>query len=146
MNSTDLIYVADFGSHTLRKVTSSGVVTTFAGTAGTSGSVDGTGTAARFNKPSGLALDTAGNLYVADTGNSTVRKVSPAGVVTTLAGLSAIAGLKDGTGALAWFNEPEGVTADASGNLYLADTGNAVIRKITSAGVVTTLALQVRFQ
>ena len=141
MNSTDLIYVADFGSHTLRKVTSSGVVTTFAGTAGTSGSVDGTGTAARFNKPSGLALDTAGNLYVADTGNSTVRKVSPAGVVTTLAGLSAIAGLKDGTGALAWFNEPEGVTADASGNLYLADTGNAVIRKITPAGVVTTLAL-----
>ncbi len=141
MNSADLIYVADFGSHTLRKVTSSGVVTTFAGTAGTSGSADGTGAAARFNKPSGLALDTAGNLYVADTGNSTVRKVSPAGVVTTLAGLSAIAGLKDGTGALAWFNEPEGVTADASGNLYLADTGNAVIRKITPAGVVTTLTL-----
>jgi len=141
MNSVDALYVADLGSHTLRKVTSSGVVTTFAGTAGTSGSVDGTGTAARFNKPSGLALDTAGNLYVADTGNSTVRKVSPAGVVTTLAGLSAIAGLKDGTGALAWFNEPEGVTADASGNLYLADTGNAVIRKITPAGVVTTLTL-----
>jgi hypothetical protein len=141
MNSTDLIYVADFGSHTLRKVTSAGVVTTFAGTAGTSGSADGTGTAARFNKPSGLALDTAGNLYVADTGNSTVRKVSPAGVVTTLAGLSAIAGLKDGTGVLAWLNEPEGVTIDTAGNLYVADTGNAVIRKITSAGVVTTLAL-----
>jgi len=141
MNSADVLYVADFGSHTLRKVTSSGVVTTFAGTAGTSGSTDGTGSAARFNKPSGLALDTAGNLYVADTGNSTVRKVSPAGVVTTLAGLSAIAGLKDGTGALAWFNEPEGVTSDTAGNLYVADTGNAVIRKITSAGVVTTLAL-----
>jgi hypothetical protein len=141
MNSTDLIYVADFGSHTLRKVTSAGVVTTFAGTAGTSGSADGTGAAARFNKPSGLALDTAGNLYVADTGNSTVRKVSPAGVVTTLAGLSAIAGLKDGTGVLAWLNEPEGVTIDTAGNLYVADTGNAVIRKITSAGVVTTLAL-----
>jgi hypothetical protein len=141
INSTDLIYVADFGSHTLRKVTSSGVVTTFAGTAGTSGSVDGTGTAARFNKPSGLALDTAGNLYVADTGNSTVRKVSPAGVVTTLAGLSAITGLKDGTGTLAWFNEPEGVTSDTAGNLYVADTGNAVIRKVTPAGVVTTLAL-----
>ena len=141
INSADVLYVADFGSHTLRKVTAAGVVSTFAGTAGTSGSVDGTGTAARFNKPSGLALDTAGNLYVADTGNSTVRKVSPAGVVTTLAGLSAIAGLKDGTGALAWFNEPEGVTSDTAGNLYVADTGNAVIRKITSAGVVTTLAL-----
>ena len=141
INSTGVLYVADFGSHTLRKVTAAGEVSTFAGLAGTSGSVDSYVTAARFNKPSGLALDTAGNLYVADTGNSTVRKVSPAGVVTTLAGLSAIAGLKDGTGALAWFNEPEGVTADASGNLYLADTGNAVIRKITPAGVVTTLTL-----
>ena len=141
MNSADLIYVADFGSHTLRKVTSSGVVTTFAGTAGTSGSVDGTGAAARFNKPSGLALDSAGNLYVADTGNSTVRKVTPAGVVTTLAGLYQISGLKDGTGASAWFYEPEGLTSDTTGNLYIADTGNAVIRKVTPAGVVTTLAL-----
>ena len=141
INSTDLIYVADFGSHTLRKVTSSGVVTTFAGTAGTSGSVDGTGAAARFNKPSGLALDSAGNLYVADTGNSTVRKVTPAGVVTTLAGLYQISGLKDGTGASAWFYEPEGLTSDTTGNLYIADTGNAVIRKVTPAGVVTTLAL-----
>ena len=141
MGSADVLYVADFGSHTLRKVTTAGVVTTFAGTAGAAGSTDGTGTAARFNKPSGLALDTAGNLYVADTGNSTVRKISPAGVVTTLAGLSAITGLKDGTGTLAWFNEPEGVTSDTTGNLYVADTGNAVIRKVTPAGVVTTLVL-----
>jgi DNA-binding beta-propeller fold protein YncE len=125
----------------VRKVTSTGVVTTLAGTAGTRGSLDGTGSAARFNNPMGLALGSSGELYLADTDNSTIRKITPAGVVTTLAGLPTIAGLMDGTGSYAWFDQPEGLTVNLDGNIYVADTGNAMIRKVTTAGVVTTLAL-----
>ena len=135
------IYVADSGNNTVRKVTSTGVVTTLAGTAGTRGSLDGTGSAARFNNPTGLALGSSGELYLADTDNSTIRKITPAGVVTTLAGLPTIAGLMDGSGSYAWFDQPEGLTVNLDGNIYVADTGNAMIRKVTTAGVVTTLAL-----
>ena len=135
------IYVADSGNNTVRKITSTGVVTTIAGTAGTRGSLDGTGSAARFNNPTGLALGSSGELYLADTDNSTIRKITPAGVVTTLAGLPTIAGLMDGTGSYAWFAQPEGLTVNLDGNIYVADTGNAMIRKVTTAGVVTTLAL-----
>ena len=135
------IYVADSGNNTVRKVTSTGVVTTLAGTAGTRGSLDGTGSAARFNNPTGLALGSSGELYLADTDNSTIRKITPTGVVTTLAGLPTIAGLMDGTGSYAWFDQPEGLTVNLDGNIYVADTGNAMIRKVTTAGVVTTLAL-----
>ena len=112
--------------------------TTLAGNAGY-GSVDGTGGAARFNQPAGVAADNAGNLYVADTGNHTIRKVTPAGLVTTLAGLEGSAGSVDGTGSAAQFNAPTGVAVDSAGNVYLADTGNNTIRKVTAAGVVTTL-------
>ena len=135
------IYVADSGNNTVRKITATGVVTTLAGTAGTRGSLDGTGSAARFNNPTGLALGSSGELYLADTDNSTIRKITPAGVVTTLAGLPTIAGLMDGTGSYAWFDQPEGLTVNLDGNIYVADTGNAMIRKVTTAGVVTTLAL-----
>jgi sugar lactone lactonase YvrE len=136
-NSTGNFYVSD--SNTLRQI-KGGAVTTLAG-ASTLGSADGTGSNAGFNSPNGLAVDSTGNIYVADTGNSTIRKVTPANVVTTLAGQAGKAGLLDGTGSNALFNEPEDLTVDASGNVYVADTLNGAIRKITPAGVVTTLVL-----
>jgi sugar lactone lactonase YvrE len=134
------IFVADTLNHTIRRVSTGGNVTTFAGTAGSSGATDGTGSAARFNNPRGLAADSAGNLYVADTGNHVIRKITTGGVVTTLAGSAGLSGSTDGTGAAARFSSPRGVAVDSGGNVFVADTGNHVIRKITSAGVVTTLA------
>ncbi len=134
------IFVADTGNHMIRKTTPSGVVTTLAGTAGTPGATNGTGTAALFNSPRGLGADSAGNIYVADTGNHVIRKVTQAGVVTTFAGTAGVSGSTDATGAAASFNGPRGVVVDSSGNVYVADTGNHVIRMITSAGVVSTLA------
>jgi sugar lactone lactonase YvrE len=116
-------------------------VTTLAGQASVSGSTDGSGTAALFFKPAGLAIDSTGNIYVADMGNSTLRKISASGVVSTLAGLPTIDGLMDGTGSNAWFAEPQGLTLDSAGNIYVADTANAVLRKVTPEGLVTTLAL-----
>src|SRR5215470_10182099 len=96
--------------------------------------------AARFNSPSGVAVDSAGNVYVADQGNDTIRKVTAAGVVTTLAGTAGITGSADGTGAAARFNAPFGVAVNGAGIVYVADSFNQTIRKITAAGVVTTLA------
>src|SRR5438270_613355 len=138
-DSAGNVYVTDF-SNTIRKITPAGVVTTLAGTPGVYGSADGTGSAAQFWQPWGIALDSAGNLYVADQGNSTIRKITPAGVVTTIAGAAGVFGSADGSRSAARFNAPGGIAVDSSGNLYVADTGNQTIRKITSAGVVTTLA------
>jgi uncharacterized repeat protein (TIGR01451 family) len=134
------IYVADTNNNTIRKITSSGVVTSVAGTARAFGSVDGTGSAARFYYPHGLAADKAGNVYVADTNNHIIRKITPAGVVTTLAGAAGVSGSADGTGNAARFNSPNSVAADGSGNVYVADTLSFTVRKITPGGVVTTLA------
>jgi streptogramin lyase len=134
------VYVADTRNYTIRKITPAGVVTTLAGTAGARGSADGTGSAARFANPYGVAVDGSGNVYVADTDNDTIRKITPAGVVTTLAGTAGSVGSADGTGSAARFYFPEGVAVDASGNVYVADSYNSTIRKITPAGVVTTLA------
>lgn len=133
------IYVADTANNTIRKITPAGVVTTLAGKAGTSGNANGTGSAARFYSPSGVAVDTAGNVFVADTVNDTIRKVTPAGMVTTLAGKAGLSGTNNGTGGAARFNTPFGVAVDRSGNVYVADTYNQMIRKVTAAGVVTTL-------
>ena len=141
VDATGNIFVADTTNNTIRKVTAAGVVSTLAGLAGVSGSEDGTGPGALFNNPGGMAADSSGNLYVADTGNSIIRKITPAGVVRLIAGLPGVAGLKDGTGTEAWFNQPKGLAVDGGGNLYVADTGNATLRKITPAGVVTTVAL-----
>jgi len=135
------VFVADSVNHTIRRISASGTVTTLAGLAGSSGSQDGAGSAARFNHPGGLALGSSGELYLADTGNSTIRRISAAGVVTTVAGLAGIPGLMDGTGGAAWFDQPEGLTLGADGNLVVADTGNAVIRKVTLTGTVNTLTL-----
>ncbi len=134
------VYVADNGNNTIRKVTSTAVVTTLAGLPGTFGSANGTGSAARFNFPCGAAVDSAGNVYVADTGNSTIRKVTPAGKVTTLAGAAGKTGSKNGKGSLARFSYPNGVAVDSAGNVYVADTDNNTIRKVTPTGAVTTLA------
>ena len=131
------LYVAD-QSNKIRKVSPSGDVTTLAGS-GTGGSADGTGSAASFYYPSGVAVDAAGNVYVTDYYNSKIRKISPAGVVTTLAG-SGSRSFADGTGAAASFHSPFGVAVDAAGNVYVGDAGNQKIRKITPAGVVTTIA------
>ena len=145
------IYVADFRNSTIRKITSAGVVTTLAGLAGSVGSTDGTGSAARFNLPTGVAVDAGGNVYVAGNRTHTIRKITSAGVVTTLAGLADTIGSADGTGSAAGFNFPAGVAVDASGNVYVADYGdglfnsNNTIRKITSAGVVTTIGGTVGF-
>jgi hypothetical protein len=134
------MYVADTGNHTIRRITPAGVVTTLAGLAGVPGSLDGTGAAARFNSPQGLCTDSLGNHFIADSGNNTIRKITPAGVVTTLAGLAGASGSADGTGNLARFNSPVDVGVDGFDNVYVADTQNDTIRKVTQAGVVTTLA------
>ena len=114
--------------------------TTFAGAAAEPGSADGPGSAARFSYPSAVAVDSTGNLYVADWGNSTIRKITSAGVVSTIAGSPGVVGWADGTGSAARFRFPTGIAVDASGNVYVADFGNNMIRKITAAGEVTTLA------
>jgi streptogramin lyase len=140
VDSSGNVYVADTGNSTIRKITPAGVVTTFAGTARQSGSADGTGAAASFGFHMGVAVDSSGNVYVSDAANCVIRKITPAGVVTTLAGTAGQSGSTDGTGADARFKGPVGVAVDSSGNVYVADTSNLTIRKITPAGVVTTLA------
>lgn len=139
VDASGTVYVAQRSQHILRKVTAQGEVSTFAGMYGSSGRVDGTGSAARFSSPTDLALDSAGNLYVADTTNQSIRKVTPAGAVTTLAG-SGSQGFVDATGPLARFLNPSALTVDAAGNVYVADRSNHAIRKVTPAGVVTTIA------
>ena len=141
VDSNGNIFVADTTNNTIREIGPTGDVTTYAGLEGVSGFVDGTGRSALFNHPGGLAIDGSGYVYVADTGNSTVRKIAAGGVVTTIAGTPTIAGLEDGTGIGALLNQPKAVAVDSSGNVFVADTANATIRKITPAGVVTTLVL-----
>jgi len=138
VDSSGNVYVADYSNNRIRKITSAGVVTTLAGDRA-EGDANGTGTAARFHSPSGVAVDSSGNVYVADTNNHRIRKITPAGVATTLAGSTR--GFADGAGTKAWFDEPIGVAVDSSGNVYVADTNNHRIRKITPADrVVSTIA------
>ncbi len=115
------------------------LVSTLAGS-GSTGSTDGTGTVATFSSPRGLAVDSARNIFVTDGADHVIRKITPTGVVSTFAGLAGSSGTADGSGAAARFNSPRGLAIDAAGNLYVADTDNRLIRKVTPAGVVTTLA------
>ncbi len=132
------IYVADFGNAVIRKISPLGVVSTIAGQPGTTGNADGTN--AQFAMPEGIAVDAASNLYVADTGNHTIRLITPAGTVSTLAGLAGVAGTVDGTSNKARFNFPHALALDRASNIFVADTFNLTIRKITPAGVVSTIA------
>jgi sugar lactone lactonase YvrE len=137
------VYVADNQNATIRRITPAGVVTTLAGKAGATGNVDGTGADARFNTPRGIAVDKAGNIFVADEGNSNIRKITPAGVVTTFAGSAAETAFKDGPAKDATFGAPRGLCVDASGNVFVADTNNNLVRKITPDGTVSTFAGQI---
>jgi len=133
------VYIADMSNHVIRKMTSAGVVSTLAGN-GTPGFTNAQGSAAQFNNPTGVAVDAGGNVYVADKGNHIIRKITPAGEVTTLAGIPGSPGSTDGPGTAAQFNNPAGLTIDVSGNILIADAGNHKIRSISPAGFVNTVA------
>jgi DNA-binding beta-propeller fold protein YncE len=145
IDATGNLYVTDGDRYTyarndrIHKITPDGELSTLAGGEGMRGFVDGTGGAARFNAPYGIAIDAAGNLYMAEVWNHSVRKMTPEGKVSVLAG-NGKKGFADGKGSAASFNEPHGITIDGSGNLYVADAGNHSIRKITPAGEVSTIA------
>ena len=146
-DSSGNLYVTDWGYHLIRKITPAGVVTTFAGGGTVGGTANGhlnaTGTNATFAAPCGIVIDSSNNLYVVEESNNDIRKITPAGVVTTFVGGGATgyaSGHSDGTGTTATFTSPEAITMDASGNFYVTDCFYGLIRKITSGGVVTTIA------
>ncbi|MDO8540419.1 MAG: immunoglobulin domain-containing protein [Opitutaceae bacterium] len=132
------IYVADTNNHAIRKITPAGAVSTFAGKLREAGHADDSGANARFRFPNALTFDSAGNLFIADTNNHVIRRITPAGLVATVAGSPGNRGSVDGTGA-ARLDSPQGVAVDASGNIFVADSGNFTIRKVTSTGAVTTI-------
>lgn len=138
LDSANNIYVAERGNHRIRKITPAGVVTTFAGNGSTT-FANGNGTAASFSSPEGVVFDAQQNLYVTEYVGQRIRKITPAGDVTTFAG-SGVAGFSDGTGTAASFYAPHGIAIDNQGNLIIGDYSNRAIRRITPAGVVTTLA------
>jgi sugar lactone lactonase YvrE len=138
LDASGNVYVGDALNSRIRKITPDGVVTTFAGSLAV-GNVDGTGANASFRTPSGLAFDAAGNLYVTDAGNHNVRKITPAGVVTLLAGSGTFAS-RDGNGVFASFKTPSGLVVDSANNVYVGDAEAHVIRKIMPQGDVTTFA------
>jgi sugar lactone lactonase YvrE len=123
----------------IQKINLTGAISILAGSVGVTGSSDGAGGNATFNGPSGLKLDSENNVYVADTYNSTIRKISPTGVVTTLAGTAGSLGTNDGIGAAARFSGPSYLAVDRGGSIYVTDTANSTIRKVSSTGVVTTV-------
>ncbi|WP_370293758.1 hypothetical protein [Deinococcus sp. KSM4-11] len=134
---TGEVFVADTSNYTLRRIYGNSV-STLAGVAGQSGNTDGVGGAARFSSPVGLAMDRQENLYVTDY--STVRKVTPTGEVSTVAGTTDKTGFQDGKGAAALFGRLGGIAVDENGTIYLADTGNHCIRLIIADGTVSTAA------
>jgi sugar lactone lactonase YvrE len=133
------LYVGDCFNHTIRKISPKGVVTSLAGT-NQPGSADGPVREARFFKPCGLAVDAATNVIVADSGNNTIRMITPQGLVSTLAGVPGRAGRTDGPAATALFNNPQGVAVDASGIIYITDTGNGMLRQLRPDDTVISLS------
>ncbi|OAM90464.1 hypothetical protein AW736_07770 [Termitidicoccus mucosus] len=139
---TGELYVTDANQHTIYKITADASgISLFAGAIGQSGTLNASGTAARFNQIAGIDIDTqSGGLVVADTGNSTLRILNSAAAVNSLAGSPGLAGFTDGSGTNAFFRNPAAVVADNMGNIYVADTDNHVIRMVTPEGIVTTIA------
>jgi hypothetical protein len=131
-DSNGNLFVADSANHTVREITPSGQVSTFAGLGGVAGSTDGTGSAARFGKPAELKIDRHNNLYVADTFYHTLREISPSAMVTTVAGLGGDYGSANGLGSQARFFNPYGLAIDHNGNLRVSDTYNETIRFVYS--------------
>jgi trimeric autotransporter adhesin len=142
VDSAGNLYIADWGNNRIRKVTAEGVITTVAGNGKDGYSGDGgQAITARLSGPFGVAVDSAGNLYIADPGNHRIRKVTSGGVITTIAGNGKEGYTGDGgQAALAQLNKPDRVVVDSAGNLYIADSESNCIRKITPAGVITTIA------
>jgi sugar lactone lactonase YvrE len=143
VDAQDNLYVTDHSNETIRVITPAGVVSTLAGDPGVVGTNDGVGAQAQFNGPHGIALDSAGNVFVTDIYNDTIREITPGGMVTTIAGLAGVSGWRDGNGTNALFADSWGVAVDSAGNLFVSDTGNFVIRKITPVGtnwIVSTIA------
>jgi sugar lactone lactonase YvrE len=138
-NSSGTVYVSDANNSMIRQITSSGLVTTFAGVDRSHGSTDGASSVAKFNFPFHLTTSSSGVLYLADLNNHMIRQIDTSGNVVTIAGSTSF-GAVDGASSVARFKTPKGVVLDASGNLYVADTGNRLIRKIDASGVVTTFA------
>jgi hypothetical protein len=135
------LFVADTGNHAIRRVTLAGATTTIAGDPTQPGGyVDATGGAARFNRPEGIAIDGSGVLYVADAQNHVIRKITPAGAVSTFAGTAGQRGLVDANGTAARFDSPHSLALDPLGNVYVADSGNHAVRKISASGDVSTIA------
>jgi streptogramin lyase len=131
------MFITDYGNNCIRKRDIYGIVTTFAGN-GIKGYSDGTGTNAAFYSPVGMCIDGSDNLYIADSGNHVIRKITSSGVVTTIAGLGGTSGFTNGNGTSALFNIPWGIAMDGSGNLFVCDSNNNVVRKIDTSGNVTT--------
>lgn len=132
------LYITEQGNNDIRVVAPGGAVITLAGN-GTKGYVDGAGTTAEFNIPEGVVLDAGGNVYVADSQNNVIRRITPAGVVSTYAG-NGTKGYVDGPAATAEFSDPTGLAIDKARNIYVTDAFNNVIRKISSTGTVSTFA------
>jgi sugar lactone lactonase YvrE len=133
------VYVADSGNHVIRLVTPEGDVRTFAGMPGVAGGEDGQGQVARFRNPTGIAIDSSGTLFVADSSNCTIRRITPAGSVTTIAGSAGMCGFDEGAGSRARFAHPTGLAVDINGDIFVADRANHLIRRIRD-GLVTTYA------
>ena len=140
VDSVGNLYIADTANNVIRLLTPDGMLSILAGTVGVVGNVDGTGSTVRFGQPTGIALDGAGNVYVSDVQTYTIRKITPAGVVSTLAGSSSAVAGADGVGSAAGFFYPYSLAVDSSGSVDVADSIDETIRKITPTGTVTTLA------
>jgi sugar lactone lactonase YvrE len=140
LSSNYIIYVGDTGTDRIRRLTQLAAdVHSVAGTTATPGADDGPGSTARFDGPTGVAVDAAGNVFVADTNNDLIRRIGTDGVVTTVAGAPGAAGFADGIGSVARFNHPTELAFDSLGNLYVSDTGNHAIRRIAPSHLVETM-------
>ena len=138
-DSADNLYVVDINNNRIRKITPAGVVSTFAGS-GAAATTNGTGVAAAFNAPYYIRMDKSGNSYVSEWNGHVIRKITPSGVVSTIAGTVGLSGYANGVGTAVKFRNPSGLHVDDAGNVYVADYSNHAIRKITTTGAVITLS------